>query len=257
MNILILLKIATWKMLRFQDALTPIMEQLIIFHDHTMIILTMITVSVLFKLIILTTNKLTNRILLEGQMIELIWTIIPAALLIIIAIPSLKILYLLEELNKPLITFKAIGHQWYWSYEYSDFKKIEFESYMKQRNNIEDREYRLLETDNKIILPYNIKTRVLVTSSDVIHSWTIPTLGVKVDGSPGRINQRKIIIIRPGIFYGQCSEICGTNHRFIPIIIESINIKYFINWIKNFSSLSFLNASIGLLNQIIVNSEYS
>jgi cytochrome c oxidase subunit 2 len=174
-----------------------------------------------------------------------------------IALPSLKILYLLEELNKPLITFKAIGHQWYWSYEYSDFKRIEFEAYIKNTNSISRNEYRLLETDNRIIIPYNSKTRILVTSSDVIHSWTIPSIGIKIDGSPGRINQRKIIIIRPGLFLGQCSEICGTNHRFIPIIIEAINIKEFIKWIKNFNSLSFLNASIGLLNQTIVNSEYS
>lgn len=229
-----MLGIATWKIFRFQDAISPIIEQLIIFHDHTIIVIIIITITVLYIILSLTINKLNNRILLEGQLIELIWTLIPAFLLIIIALPSLKILYLLEEINKPIISLKAIGHQWYWRYEYSDFKNIEFDSYIKQTNTLISNEYRLLEVDNRIVLPFNTKTRVLVTSYDVIHSWTIPALGIKVDGAPGRINQRTIIIIRPGIFYGQCSEICGANHRFIPIILESINMISFIKWIKQF-----------------------
>nr|YP_009442035.1 cytochrome c oxidase subunit II [Maiestas dorsalis]APO09333.1 cytochrome c oxidase subunit II [Maiestas dorsalis] len=226
---------ATWKMLSFQDSVSPIMEQLIMFHDHTMMILTMITITVLYMLTSMMFNKLNNRMLLEGQMIELIWTLMPAMMLIIIALPSLKILYLLEEMNKPMITLKAIGHQWYWSYEYSDFKKIEMDSYMKQTNSINEMEYRLLEVDNRIMLPYNMKTRILVTSFDVIHSWTIPSLGIKIDGSPGRINQGSILLMRPGLYYGQCSEICGSNHSFMPIMMESINTKSFISWIKNFN----------------------
>nr|YP_010272344.1 cytochrome c oxidase subunit II [Parascaphoidella transversa]UKE80328.1 cytochrome c oxidase subunit II [Parascaphoidella transversa] len=226
---------ATWNMLSFQDAVSPIMEQLIMFHDHTMMVLTMITIAVLYMISSLIFNKFINRVLLEGQMIELIWTLMPALLLIVIALPSLKILYLLEEINKPMITLKAIGHQWYWSYEYSDFKKIEFDSYMKQTNSLEPNEYRLLEVDNRILLPFNVQTRILVTSYDVIHSWTIPALGVKIDGSPGRINQGSILLMRPGVFFGQCSEICGANHSFMPITLESVNMKSFTNWIKNFS----------------------
>nr|YP_009917447.1 cytochrome c oxidase subunit II [Drabescus ineffectus]QLJ57895.1 cytochrome c oxidase subunit II [Drabescus ineffectus] len=223
---------ATWNMIGFQDAVSPIMEQLIMFHDHTMMILTMITISVLYMLLSLFTNKLINRMLLEGQLIELIWTLMPAILLVMIAMPSLKTLYLLEEINKPLITMKAIGHQWYWSYEYSDFKKIEFDSYMKQTNNIENNEFRLLEVDNRILLPFNVQSRILVTSQDVIHSWTIPSIGIKIDGSPGRINQGSILMMRPGIFYGQCSEICGSNHSFMPILLESVNSKTFNKWIQ-------------------------
>nr|YP_010272383.1 cytochrome c oxidase subunit II [Phlogothamnus polymaculatus]UKE80380.1 cytochrome c oxidase subunit II [Phlogothamnus polymaculatus] len=226
---------ATWNMLSFQDAISPLMEQLIMFHDHTMMVLTMITIAVLYMLISITMNKFINRMLLEGQLIELVWTLLPAVILVIIALPSLKILYLLEEINKPLITLKAIGHQWYWSYEYSDFKKIEFDSYMKQTNSIENNEFRLLEVDNRIALPYNIQARILVTSYDVIHSWTIPALGVKIDGSPGRINQGNILMMRPGVFYGQCSEICGANHSFMPITMESIDTKSFNNWIKQYS----------------------
>nr|YP_010478348.1 cytochrome c oxidase subunit II [Nesophrosyne sp. 242 GMB-2012]UVI59792.1 cytochrome c oxidase subunit II [Nesophrosyne sp. 242 GMB-2012] len=226
---------ALWNMISFQDPATPIMEQLIIFHDHTMMILVMITTGVLYMISSLLTNKLINRNMLESQMIELIWTILPAVMLITIALPSLKILYLLEETNKPLISMKAIGHQWYWSYELSDFKNIEFDSYMSNTKSLNDNEYRLLEVDNRIVLPFNTKTRILVTSMDVIHSWTIPALGIKVDGTPGRINQGSIIMSRPGVYYGQCSEICGANHSFMPIMIESVNMKSFMSWIKNLS----------------------
>lgn len=204
-----------------------------------MIIITVITVTVIYIMFRLIIRKLGNRILLERQAIELIWTILPAIILIFIALPSLKILYMIEETNKPIITIKAIGHQWFWSYEYSDFKKIEFDSYIKPTTDLEDNEFRLLETDNRLVLPYNTQTRILITSSDVIHSWTIPSLGIKVDASPGRINQGNILINRPGLFYGQCSEICGANHRFIPIVLERININRFLNWLKNYS-LSYL-----------------
>nr|YP_009946871.1 cytochrome c oxidase subunit II [Penthimia melanocephala]QOG08891.1 cytochrome c oxidase subunit II [Penthimia melanocephala] len=224
---------ATWLMISFQDAVSPIMEQLIEFHDHTMVIIIMITITVLYMIISLFVNKMINRTLMEGQLIETIWTIMPAMILFIIAMPSLKILYLIEEINKPLITIKAIGHQWYWSYEYSDLKKMEFESYMKPTNQLEMNEFRLIETDNRISLPFNTQTRILVTSDDVIHSWTIPSLGIKIDGSPGRINQGSIMMIRPGLFYGQCSEICGANHSFMPITMESVSMKSFINWISN------------------------
>lgn len=247
-----MLKIATWSNLNIQDANSPIIEQLIIFHDHTIIIILIITITVGYIIFSLVQTKLNNRFLLEGQVIELIWTILPAVILIFIALPSLKILYIIEEINKPLITIKVIGHQWFWSYEYSDFKKIEFDSYMKPSNELESNEFRSLEVDNRLVLPFNIQTRILMTSLDVIHSWTIPNLGIKVDAAPGRINQGNIYINRPGLFFGQCSEICGANHRFMPIVIERINLKSFLNWLKNYS-LSHLNASIGLLNQIIVN----
>nr|YP_010478205.1 cytochrome c oxidase subunit II [Nesophrosyne ogradyi]UVI59649.1 cytochrome c oxidase subunit II [Nesophrosyne ogradyi] len=226
---------ALWNMISFQDPATPIMEQLIIFHDHTMMILIMITVGVLYMISSMLTNKLIDRNMLESQMIELVWTVMPAFMLITIALPSLKILYLLEEINKPLVSLKAIGHQWYWSYELSDFKNIEFDSYMKTTKSMMNNEYRLLEVDNRIVLPFNTKTRILVTSLDVIHSWTIPALGIKIDGTPGRINQGGIMMTRPGVYYGQCSEICGANHSFMPIMIESVSMKSFMTWIKNFS----------------------
>nr|YP_010716056.1 cytochrome c oxidase subunit II [Parnassius hide]WDE75766.1 cytochrome c oxidase subunit II [Parnassius hide] len=225
----------TWSNLNLQNGASPLMEQIIFFHDHTLIILIMITILVGYLMFILFFNKLINRFLLEGQMIELIWTIIPAITLIFIALPSLRLLYLLDELNNPLITLKSIGHQWYWSYEYSDFNNIEFDSYMIQYNKNIPENFRLLDVDNRIILPMNNQIRIMVTATDVIHSWTIPSLGVKVDANPGRLNQTSFFINRPGIFFGQCSEICGANHSFMPIVIESISIKNFINWINNYS----------------------
>nr|DAD54742.1 TPA_asm: cytochrome c oxidase subunit II [Pyrgus malvae] len=224
---------ATWSNLNLQNSASPLMEQIIFFHDHTLIILIMITVLVSYMMISLFFNKFINRFLIEEQLIEMIWTILPAITLIFIALPSLRLLYLLDELNNPLITLKSIGHQWYWSYEYSDFKNIEFDSYMINFN--EPNNFRLLDVDNRITLPMNNQIRILVTATDVIHSWTVPSLGVKVDANPGRLNQTNFFINRPGIFFGQCSEICGANHSFMPIVIESISIKNFINWINNYS----------------------
>nr|ACY73573.1 cytochrome c oxidase II [Kretania pylaon] len=223
---------ATWSNLNFQNGVSPLMEQIIFFHDHSLIILIMITILVSYMMLSMFFNKFINRFLLEGQMIELIWTILPAITLIFIALPSLRLLYLLDELNNPLITIKSIGHQWYWSYEYSDFKNIEFDSYMINEFNTNN--FRLLDVDNRIIVPMNNNIRMLITATDVIHSWTVPAIGVKVDANPGRLNQTSFFINRPGIFFGQCSEICGANHSFMPIVIESISIKNFINWVNNY-----------------------
>lgn len=192
---------------------------------------------------------------MEGQLIEIIWTLTPALILIFIALPSLRILYLIEEAINPILSIKTIGHQWYWSYEYSDFKTIEFDSYMKPTKSLDKRDFRLLDVDNRITIPFNTQIRIISTSLDVIHSWTIPSLGIKIDATPGRINQANMICQRPGLFFGQCSEICGANHSFIPIVIERINLKTFINWLKT-SSLSYLKASVDLLNQIMVISKY-
>nr|UPL65522.1 cytochrome c oxidase subunit II [Macropes robustus] len=223
---------ATWMNLSFQDAMSPLMEQLIFFHDHTIMILIMITVMVAYTMIMLTKNLFINRFLLEGQTIEFIWTLLPAVTLIFIALPSLHLLYLIDEVNKPLLTLKSIGHQWYWSYEYSDFNNIEFDSYMKPTNELEMNEFRLIDVDNRIILPMNIQTRVLVTAADVLHSWAMPSLGIKIDATPGRLNQGSFKINRPGIMFGQCSEICGANHSFMPIVIESVPLKNFIKWLN-------------------------
>nr|QRW36360.1 cytochrome c oxidase subunit 2 [Megaporus rufipes] len=228
---------ATWSNLNLLDSASPLMEQLTFFHDHTLMILTMITILVGYLMFSLFFNKYINRFLLEGQTIEVIWTILPAIILIFIALPSLRLLYLLDEISNPWLTLKSIGHQWYWSYEYSDFKKLEFDSYMIPTNELQDNSFRLLDVDNRVILPFNSQIRILVSAMDVLHSWTVPSLGVKIDATPGRLNQTNFFMNRPGLFYGQCSEICGANHSFMPIVIESTPTNTFINWISKMSEI--------------------
>lgn len=225
----------TWGQLIFQDAVSPIILQIISFHDHTLIVLTLVISVVSYALYVIITNSYTNRYLIEAQEIETIWTILPAIILLFLALPSLRLLYLTDEIRQPGITLKAIGHQWYWRYEYSDFINVEIDSYIIPTSDLVPGEFRLLEVDNRVVLPIQLEIRVLVTAADVIHSWTVPSLGVKVDAIPGRLNQLGFTINQPGVFYGQCSEICGANHSFIPIAIESINLKSFINWISNFN----------------------
>nr|YP_009860551.1 cytochrome c oxidase subunit II [Kirchnerius guangxii]QKD75001.1 cytochrome c oxidase subunit II [Kirchnerius guangxii] len=226
---------ATWKMFLLQDSASPLMEQLSFFHDHTLMILLMITVLVGYLMSSLFFNKYNYRYLLEGQTIEVIWTILPAITLIFIALPSLRLLYLLDEINNPLVSMKSIGHQWYWSYEYTDFKNIEFDSYMIPTADLKKSGFRLLDVDNRAVLPYNSQIRLMITAADVLHSWTIPALSVKIDATPGRLNQASFLLSRTGLFFGQCSEICGANHSFMPIVIESISPSFFIKWISKMS----------------------
>nr|YP_010826797.1 cytochrome c oxidase subunit II [Porotermes planiceps]UYX57314.1 cytochrome c oxidase subunit II [Porotermes planiceps]WHM51955.1 cytochrome c oxidase subunit II [Porotermes planiceps] len=222
-----------WAGMNLQDSASPIMEQLTFFHDHTLTIILMILVVVTYMFAMLMQNDYIDRYMLESQMIELLWTILPAIILIFIATPSLRLLYLMDEIHNPLLTLSAIGHQWYWSYEYSDFTKVEFDSYMMPLEEING--FRLLDTDNRVILPMNSHIRIIVTAADVLHSWTVPSLGIKVDATPGRLNQTNFLINRPGLFYGQCSEICGANHSFMPIVIESISTNDFTEWISELS----------------------
>uniref|UniRef100_UPI0030E0F9E3 cytochrome c oxidase subunit II n=1 Tax=Austruca iranica TaxID=578236 RepID=UPI0030E0F9E3 len=223
---------ATWAYLGLQDSSSPLMEQLVFFHDHIMIVLTLIVTFVGYIMATLFFNSFINRYMLENQPIEIIWTSIPAVILIFIALPSLRLLYLLDEVNSPSLTLKTIGHQWYWSYEYSDFLHLEFDSYMTPVNELSDSGFRLLDVDNRTVLPLNTQVRILISAADVIHSWTVPSLGVKADAIPGRLNQTSFMINRPGLFYGQCSEICGANHSFMPIVIESTYIDSFLDWIS-------------------------
>lgn len=222
---------AQWSQLLFQDAASPTISQLIGFHDHAIILLTLVTAVVGQALLRIFINKLTCRTLLEAQQIETIWTILPAIVLQFLAIPSLRLLYLIDEIINPALTIKAIGHQWYWRYQYADFNKLRFDAYMTPLDSIQRGQFRLLEVDNRIVIPINVEVRIIITSSDVIHAWAIPCLGVKTDATPGRLNQIGILINRPGVFYGQCSEICGANHSFIPIALEAVNQESFINWI--------------------------
>nr|YP_009700123.1 cytochrome c oxidase subunit II [Trichopodus pectoralis]ARU80951.1 cytochrome c oxidase subunit II [Trichopodus pectoralis]ARU80964.1 cytochrome c oxidase subunit II [Trichopodus pectoralis]ARU80977.1 cytochrome c oxidase subunit II [Trichopodus pectoralis] len=216
--------------LGFQDAASPVMEELLHFHDHALMIVFLISVLVLYIIVAMVTTKLTNKNILDSQEIEIIWTVLPAIILIMIALPSLRILYLMDEINDPHLTIKAVGHQWYWSYEYTDYENLEFDSYMVPTQDLTPGQFRLLETDHRMVIPVESPVRVMVTAEDVLHSWAIPSLGIKLDAVPGRLNQTAFIASRPGIFYGQCSEICGANHSFMPIVVEAVPLKHFENW---------------------------
>nr|ATN95389.1 cytochrome c oxidase subunit II [Calanus glacialis] len=226
----------SWGQFGLQDANSPVMEELIFLHDFINMILVFIISFVGYIMVSMVWNSYISMNLLESQMIECIWTIIPAVILIQIAMPSLLLLYMLDESIDSTLTLKVLGHQWYWSYEYTDFwsilstTQVEFDSYMVPSNELEVNMFRLLEVDNRTVIPFNIHIRMLITSADVLHAWTVPSLGVKADAVPGRLNQVKFIGQRPGVFFGQCSEICGANHSFMPIVMEVISPSSFLNW---------------------------
>nr|YP_009651394.1 cytochrome c oxidase subunit II [Sitta nagaensis]QDA21627.1 cytochrome c oxidase subunit II [Sitta nagaensis] len=226
---------ANHSQLGFQDASSPIMEELVQFHDHALMVALAICSLVLYLLTHMLTEKLSSSTV-NAQEIELVWTILPAMVLIMLALPSLRILYMMDEINEPDLTLKAIGHQWYWSYEYTDIKNLTFDSYMTPTTDLPLGHFRLLEVDHRVVVPTSSTIRVIVTADDVLHSWAVPSLGVKTDAIPGRLNQTSFLTPRPGIYYGQCSEICGANHSFMPIVVEATPLASFENWSSLLSS---------------------
>nr|YP_626676.1 cytochrome c oxidase subunit II [Hynobius chinensis]ABC56089.1 cytochrome c oxidase subunit 2 [Hynobius chinensis] len=216
--------------LGFQDAASPIMEELLHFHDHALMAVFLISTLVLYIITIMMTTKLTNTNAMDAQEIEMVWTIMPAIILIVIALPSLRILYLMDEINDPHLTVKAIGHQWYWSYEFTNYEDLMFDSYMMPTQDLLPGQFRLLEVDNRMVVPMESPIRMLISAEDVLHSWAIPSMGIKTDAIPGRLNQTTFIASRPGVYYGQCSEICGANHSFMPIVVEATPLNYFQSW---------------------------
>nr|YP_008474683.1 cytochrome c oxidase subunit II [Cephalopholis argus]AGI78359.1 cytochrome c oxidase subunit II [Cephalopholis argus] len=216
--------------LGLQDAASPVMEELLHFHDHALMIVFLISTLVLYIIVAMVSTKLTNKYILDSQEIEIIWTVLPAVILILIALPSLRILYLMDEINDPHITIKAMGHQWYWSYEYTDYEDLGFDSYMIPTQDLTPGQFRLLEADHRMVVPLDSPVRILVSAEDVLHSWAVPALGIKMDAVPGRLNQTAFVTSRPGVFYGQCSEICGANHSFMPIVVEVVPLEHFENW---------------------------
>nr|YP_009184455.1 cytochrome c oxidase subunit II [Myrmecophaga tridactyla]ALO62530.1 cytochrome c oxidase subunit II [Myrmecophaga tridactyla]AYV89938.1 cytochrome c oxidase subunit II [Myrmecophaga tridactyla] len=216
--------------LGFQDATSPIMEELLHFHDHTLMIVFLISTLVLYIITLMLTTKLTHTSTMDAQEVETVWTILPAIILILIALPSLRILYMMDEIDNPLMTVKTMGHQWYWSYEYTDYEDLGFDSYMIPTTDLKPGELRLLEVDNRVVLPMELTIRMLISSEDVLHSWAVPSLGLKTDAIPGRLNQATLMATRPGLYYGQCSEICGSNHSFMPIVLELVPLKHFETW---------------------------
>lgn len=234
--------------INFQDPATPLAEGIIDIHHHIFFFLIIVFVAVvwvLYKIVIDFWYNVNSKMLFllshlrvtHHTLLEIIWTIVPTIILYLIAVPSFYLLYSIDEILDPSITLKAIGHQWYWSYEYSDYKMdfdvINYDSYMLPEDELELGQLRLLEVDNPVVLPINTHVRLLVTATDVLHCWAVPSLGVKIDAVPGRLNQASIYLKRLGTFYGQCSEICGVNHGFMPIVVKSVRLENYISWIIN------------------------
>lgn len=223
--------------IRLQDSATPNAEGIHELYDHIMFYLCLILGLVSYILYVIIKDYKDNRFAYKyvrhGQVIEIIWTIFPAVILLLIAFPSFILLYLCDEVLTPAMTIKVIGLQWYWKYEYSDFvdsigETIEFESYVIPDDMLEPGALRLLDTDTSIVVPVDTHIRFVVTANDVIHSFTIPSLGMKIDATPGRLNQVSALIQRTGVYYGQCSELCGVNHGMMPIKLECVSIEDFI-----------------------------
>jgi cytochrome c oxidase subunit 2 len=228
----------------FQDAATPVMEGIINLHHDLMFFITFIFffVTVVFARTLyfftLSDSKTgpNDGSVVHGTTIELIWTIIPSLILVVVALPSFALLYSIDEVIDPSVTIKCVGHQWYWSYEYSDFESqigtLNFDSYMIAQDELNIGDLRLLEVDNRVVLPVNTHIRILVTAADVLHSWAVPSLGIKVDACVGRLNETSLFVLRQGVFYGQCSEICGVGHGNMPIVVEAVTIDDYVNWLS-------------------------
>ncbi len=209
-----------WMFVNFQDSASPLMEQLTIFNDHRIILLVYLTIFTLYLVAHPLTQASFNKFYIEGQQLEFLWTTLPVLMLFFVAVPSIKVLYLIEESKVPSLRVKICGRQWYWSYEQSVVSLKESEGFIRP-----SRISRLLKSRGGVRVPFYCWTRLVITSSDVIHSWAIPSMGLKVDALPGRLNQLLVFPKRPGLFLGQCSEICGTNHSFIPTYLSVGGVK--------------------------------
>ena len=239
--------------LSFQEPATDLMSDIISFHSYILMpIITGISILVLFLLLYIAFrfNSSRNQIAsttTHNTVVEILWTVIPVVLLIVIAIPSFRLLYVSETIPKADLTIKAIGNQWYWSYEYPDYGDIVFDANMLNDDELSDPKLRLLETDTQIFVPVNKVVKLQITSNDVLHAWTIPAFGVKMDAVPGRLNETWFKANQEGLFYGQCSELCGPKHAFMPINVKVVSEKEFEDWI-GFAKEEYASSNIDFYN---------
>jgi len=220
-----------------QPAYSPVMEQVHDFNNMLLWIQAVIVALVLGILayIIIRFNEKKNPVASKtahNTLLEIVWTAIPIIILVVIAIPSIKLLYYADKAQDPEMTLKVVGHQWYWSYVYPDHGEFEFDSVLIPEEDLEEGQPRLLAVDDRVVLPVDTTVQVLVASDDVIHNWAVPSLGLKIDATPGRINETWVKINEEGTYYGMCSELCGVNHGFMPIQIEAVSKERFEEWVK-------------------------
>ncbi len=223
--------------LGFQPAASPTMQKLTAMNDWLFWLIVAIAAFVLVLLLYVmvrfresrnpTPSKTTHN-----TTIEVVWTVVPVIILALMVIPSFKLLYFADRIEDADMTIKAIGRQWYWSYEYPDHGNFTFDAYMVPDDELEPDQPRLLATDNAVVLPVNTRIRILVTASDVLHNFAMPSMGLKLDGVPGRINETWVEILEEGMYYGQCSELCGTGHAYMPIMIKAVSKTEFDRWVE-------------------------
>lgn len=232
--------------INLQQAASPVMERIVQFHDELLVIITAIAVFVLGLLVYViirfhaSRNPTPSRTS-HNTLLEVIWTVVPVLILVFIAIPSFKLLYYEGILPPAGLTLKVTGHQWYWSYAYPDNDKLNYDSLVACRTEKEcagvkgptgKPAIRLLDVDNPVVVPVNTVVRVKITSDDVIHSWSVPSLGVKIDAVPGRLNEIWFKVDKPGVYYGQCSQLCGMDHGFMPIAVQAVPKDQFDTWVQ-------------------------
>lgn len=224
-----------WGQLNFQEGIRTIIELLNYFHDYIITILILILSFVTYVFIFVITSPRLDKYTVDSHILETVWTIVPMFILLFIAFPSLYLLYLIEDVSNPSLIVKVVGHQWYWEYQYSNsWFNYSFDSYIVYEKR-DSPLFHSLDVDNRLVLPTHANILFLVTSADVLHSWAVPSLGIKTDAIPGRLNYLSTMTPYSGVYYGQCREICGSNHRFIPIVLEFIPIRNYLDYVSNLS----------------------
>jgi cytochrome c oxidase subunit 2 len=224
--------------LGFQESVTPVMDNITSFHDFLLYIITGIAgfVLVLLLIVMIRFNARANPVpsrTTHNTLIEVLWTVIPIVILLVIAVPSFKLLFLQLNLPSADMTVKATGKQWYWSYSYPDHGKFEFDSLMLKADELKADQPRLLSVDNEMVVPVNKTVHVIVTGADVIHAFAVPSFGIKIDAIPGRINETWFKATREGVYHGQCSELCGKDHAFMPIAVRVVSEQAFATWVED------------------------
>ena len=242
-------KQATDWQLSFQNPATDLMGSVVGLHNIILIVMSLITVFVLFLLFYVSFRFSAKRNPIpstrtHNTVVEVLWTAIPIVILVVLAIPSFKLLYQQEKSENYDMTVKVIGHQWYWEYEYPDHGDFYFESYMIQDEDLKEGDLRLLTVDNPLVIPANKNVQILITAGDVLHSWAVPSMGLKTDAVPGRLNETWVNVKEPGIYRGQCSEICGSGHGFMPVVVKVLPEREFMAWANEAKNNYAINEDI-------------
>ena len=246
-------KQATDWQLSFQNPATDLMGSVVGLHNIILIVMTLVTLFVLFLLFYVSFRFSAKRnpipsTTTHNTVVEVLWTAIPIVILVVLAIPSFKLLYQQEKSENYDMTVKVIGHQWYWEYEYPDHGDFYFESYMVQEQDLEEGDLRLLTVDNPLVIPANKNIQILITAGDVLHSWAVPSMGLKTDAVPGRLNETWVNVKEPGIYRGQCSEICGSGHGFMPVVVKVLPEREFMAWANEAKNNYAINEDIEINN---------